>query len=178
MPGGAPNDDNHVVHDRLSARTGEFALVIGFTLVAVYEATRFQTYGGPLDRTGSIGLSVLALVPLALALARRWPALAAAASTLLVVVVLRTENAPLTVASFCITLYLLAELVIRRGLLLAAPLLLPFFVIFVERIRSSHNAFGSAAPLLFAVAAVAVGESLRRRRQAVAALGATEEAMA
>jgi len=166
------------VRDRLSGRTGEFALVLGFTLLAVYEATRLRTYGGPLDRTGSIGLSVLALVPLALALARRWPALAAASSTLLVVVVLRTENAPLTVASFCITLFLLAQLVIRRDLLLAAPLLLPFFVIGVERVQSAHNALGSVAPLLFSVAAVTVGESLRRRRQAVAALDATEEAMA
>ena len=160
----------------LSGRAGEYALIVGFTLLAVYEASRFQTYAGPLDRTRAIALSMLTLVPLVLA--RRWPVLAAGAATLLTVTILRTENPPLTVASFCITLFLLAQLVIRRGLLFAAPLLVPFFVISVVRLYGPHNALASTAPLLFSLAALAVGESVRRRRLAVAALDATEEAKA
>ena len=160
----------------VSDRAGEFALIVAFTVVAVYEATRYQTYGGPLERTKAIVLSLLALVPLILA--RRWPSLAAAAAVLISVTFLRTENPPLTVASFCIALFLLAHLVIRRGLVFAAPLLVPFFVIAVVRINGAHNALGSTAPLLFVIAALAVGESLRRRTQAVVALDATEEAMA
>jgi signal transduction histidine kinase len=80
--------------------------------------------------------------------------------------------------SVCVVLFLLAHLVLRRGLLLAALLLVPFLVIAVVRLSGPYNAFGSAAPLLFGLAALAVGESLRRRSLAVAALGATEEAMA
>jgi len=155
---------------------GEYATVGVATLLAVYEASRFQTFAGPPDKARAILLSVFALVPIGLA--RRWPALAAAASTLVTVVILRTDNPPLSVASFSIALVLLALLVIRRGLLLAAPLLLPFFVIGVVRIHSPHGALGNAAPLLFCLAALAVGEAFRRRRVAVAALDATEEAMA
>lgn len=161
---------------QLSVRDGELAVLGGLTLLAVYEATRFQTYGGPLDRSRAIALTLLAPVPLLPA--RRWPAPAAAAAMLLTVTVLRTENAALSVASLCIALFLLAQLVIRRGLPVAAPLLLPFFVLAVVRLYGPNNALGSTAPLLFSVAALAVGESLRRRRLAVEALDATEEAMA
>lgn len=159
----------------LSGGDGELALVGGFVLLAVYEASRFESYGGPLNRGTAIALSLLALVPLVLV--RRWPLFAAAAATLVAVTILRTENPPLAVASLCIALFLLAQLVIRRGLLFACPLLLPFFVISIVRIHGRHNALGSTAPLLFSLAALAVGESLRRRGLAVAALDATEEAM-
>jgi signal transduction histidine kinase len=164
------------VEPRLSGRSGEVAVIAVFTLAAVYEAGRFQEYGGGLGRTRAVVLSVLSLGPLAAA--RRFPSLAAAAATLLTVTILHTDNPALTVASFCIALFLLAQLVIRRGLAFAAPLLVPFLVIAVVRIQSAHNALGSTAPLLFTVAALAVGESMRRRRLAVEALGATEEAMA
>jgi signal transduction histidine kinase len=172
----AGSEDNEGVEPRLSGRSGEVALIGVFTLAAVYEAGRFQDYGGELGRTRAVVLSVLSLVPLAAA--RRFPSLAAAAATLLTVTILHTDNPPLTVASFCIALFLLAQLVIRRGLAFAAPLLVPFLVIAVVRINGPHNALGSTAPLLFTVAALAVGESMRRRGLAVAALGATEEAMA
>lgn len=160
----------------LSDRAGEIAAIAALTLLAVYVASRFTTYEGSLNTAGAVVFSVLALVPLLLA---RWsPSLAAAGATLLSVVILRTDNPALSVVSFCIVLFLLAQLVIRRSLELAVPLLLPFFVIAVVRIDNSNDTLGSAAPLLFALAAVAVGESLRRRRLAVDALGATEEAMA
>jgi signal transduction histidine kinase len=121
-------------------------------------------------------LSVLAVVPLMIG--RRWPSFAAAAATLLTVVILHAEDAPLGVASYCVTLFLVAQLVTRRGLFIAAFLLVPFVVLGVVRMERDDNALASAAPLLFAVAALVVGESVRRRGQAVAALDATEEAMA
>ena len=160
----------------LSSRAGEIAAIAALTLPAVYVTSRFNTYEGSLNTTGAVVFSVLTLVPLLLA--RRSPSLAAAGAVLLGVVILRTDNPALSVVSFCIVLFLLAQLAIRRNLELAAPLLLPFFVIAVVRLDNSDNALGSSAPLLFAIAALAVGESLRRRRLAVAALGATEEAMA
>jgi signal transduction histidine kinase len=160
----------------VSDRAGEFALIVAFTLLAVVQASRYQTFGGTISTARAIVLSLLALVPLVLA--RRWPSLAAGAAVLLSVTILRTDNPPLTVASFCIALFLLAQLVIRRGLLFAAPLLAPFLTIAGVRIHSGHNALGSTAPMLFAVGALVVGESIRRRGLAVAALDASEEAMA
>ncbi len=155
---------------------GEQAAVVAITVLAVYEASRFESYGGPLDRSGVIGLSLLALVPVVLWRSR--PALAAAAATLLTVTIMRAENPALTVVSVCIALFLVAHLVARRGLVVAMPLLIPFLVVTVVRLTGPYNALGSTAPLLFCLAALVVGESVRRRRLAVAALDATEEAMA
>jgi signal transduction histidine kinase len=161
---------------QLSRPGGEQAAFVVLTLLAIYGASRFESYGGPPDELRAIVLSLLILVPLVLARTR--PALAAAAATLLTITILRTENPALTVVSVCITLLLVAHLVARRGLLLAAPLLIPFFVVTVVRLTGPYNALGSTAPLLFCLAALAVGESMRRRKLAVAALDATEEAMA
>jgi signal transduction histidine kinase len=155
---------------------GELAAIVVLILLAIYGASRFESYGGPPGTSRAIVLSLLTLVPVVLCRAR--PALAAAAATLLTVTVLRTENPALTVVSVCITLFLVAHLVVRRGLLLAVPLLIPFFVLAVVRLTGPYNALGSTAPLLFCLAALAVGESVRRRKLAVAALDATEEAMA
>src|ERR1700758_1707185 len=157
---------NMVMDVRLSAGARELGVIAAFTLPAVYVASRFTTYSAGLGAGRAFVMTVLAVVPLALA--RRWPSLAAAAATLLSVVILRTNNPALSVASFCIVLVLLAHLVTRRGLSFAAPLVLPFFVIAVVRIDDANNALGSSAPLLFALAALAVGESLRRRGLAVA----------
>ena len=107
----------------------------------------------------------------------RWPSFAAAAATLVTVVFLRTYDAPLAVASFVVAVLLLVQLVIRRGLLFAVPLFVPFVVLGVAHLEG-HSALASSAPPLFVVAALVVGESLRRRRLAVAALDATQEAMA
>jgi signal transduction histidine kinase len=154
----------------------EHAAIVVITLLAIYEASRFATYEGPLDRSSAIVLSLLTVAPVALWRTR--PALAAVAATLITITILRTENPALTVVSICITLLLVAHLVVRRGLLLAAPLLIPFFALTVVRLTGPYNALGSTAPLLFCLAALAVGESVRRRKLAVAALDATEEAMA
>ncbi len=146
------------------------------TLLAVYEASRIGSTVGPLDRSRAIMLSLVILVPLVLG--NRWPALAAAAATLLAITTLRMENPALSVVSMCIALLLVGHLVVRRGLLLAAPLLIPFFVVAVVRLTGPYNELGSTVPLLLCVAALVVGESVRRRSLAVAALDATEEAMA
>jgi signal transduction histidine kinase len=162
---------------RQLSRTGaEYIAVIVLTLLAAREASGMRAYGGPLDRTTAIALGVLALIPIVVS--RTWPLLAAALAVLLTVTVLRTENPALTVMSICITLYLLAYLVMRRGLPLAVPFLIPFFVIAAVRLPDSQNALGDSAPLLFCVAALAVGESLRRSTLAVAALGVSEDAIA
>ena len=186
--GNPRSGDNGVVDysaiDRLLVATrrqlvrpgGEQAAVVVLTLLAVYEASRFESYQGPLDRSRAIVLSLLTLVPVVLW--RAWPSLAAAAATLLTITILRTHNPALIVVSMCIALFLVAHLVVRRGLLVALPLLVPFFVVTAVRLTGPYNALGSTAPLLFCLAALAVGESVRRRKLAVAALDATEEAMA
>jgi signal transduction histidine kinase len=159
----------------LSDRAVQFGLIVAVALLATYEAALPHS---PSDATGSTAfvLNVLAIGPLIIA--RRWPALAAAASTMVTVVVLRTYQAPLAVASFCVSVFLLAHLVTRRGLLFAVPLLLPFVVLALTRLGEGHSPLGSTAPLLFLLAALVVGESIRRRRVAVAALDATKDEMA
>ena len=115
----------------------------------------------------------------ALIAARRWPLFAAGAATLATTVAIAgTQGATLTVVSSFVVLFLLARLVIRRGLLFATPLVIPFIVLALARLESHHSVLGSTAPLLFVAAALAVGESLRRRELAVEALDASEEAMA
>jgi signal transduction histidine kinase len=186
--GNPGSGDNGVVDysamDRLLVATrrqllrpgGEQAAFVALTLLAIYGASRFESSAGPLDRSRTIVLSLLTLVPVMLWRTR--PALAAAAATLLTITILRTENPALTVVSMCIALFLVAHLVVRRGLLVAVPLFVPFFVVTVVRLTGPYNALGSTAPLLFCLAALVVGESVRRRKLAVAALDATEEAMA
>jgi signal transduction histidine kinase len=166
----ARSDDNEALQIRISQRL----LVVGVALFATFLVIRSHAAG--VSKDTSIVLTVLALVPLTMG--RRWPAFAAGAATLLTVAVLRAQDAPLGVASYCVTLFLLAQLVVRRGLRFAAPLLLPFLVFTGSRMNGNHNELASAAPVLFAVAALVTGESIRRRGAAVAALDATEEAMA
>jgi signal transduction histidine kinase len=159
----------------LSGTAGGLALVVVLALVAVYEASR-STPGAPGAGMAAAILAVLAVLPLLMT--RRWPTFAAAASTVITVAILKTQEAPLAVASFCVLLFLLVQLVIRRGLLFAVPLVVPFLVLTERRLATPNNALASTAPLLFLVAALVVGESVRRRRQAVVALDASEEAMA
>jgi signal transduction histidine kinase len=160
----------------LSGRAGRVAPIVVLGLVASYEASLPPTDGGGIARSTAIVLNVLAFLPLIVA--RRWPGLAAAAATVATVAILaRTYDAPLAVASFCIAVFLLAYLVIRRGLPFAAPLVVPFIVLAVNRLFGSDSSLASTAPLLFIVAALVVGESIRRRGLAVAALDATQEAM-
>jgi signal transduction histidine kinase len=158
-----------------SRRAAQVAPIAALTLAATYEAALPHSSSDAAGSTAFV-LNVLAIGPLIIA--RRWPALAAAASTLVTVVILRTYQAPLAVASFCVSVFLLAHLVTRRGLLFAAPLLLPFVVLAVLRLGEGHSVLASTAPLLFLLAALVVGESIRRRRVADAALDATKDEMA
>ena len=158
----------------MQIRIREQLLIVAVGLVATYGIT--HDHGNGVSRGTSIVLSLLAIVPLAIG--RRWPASAASAATLLTVIIIRAEDGPLAVASFCITLVLMAQLVVRRDLLFAAPLALPFFVYSASRLGGPHNQLASTAPFLFAAGALILGESMRRRGQVVAALDATEEAMA
>jgi len=159
----------------LSDHAVQFGLIVGLALAATYEAILPHSSSDAAGTTAFI-LNVLAIGPLIIA--RRWPALAAAASTFVTVVVLRTYQAPLAVASFCVSVFLLAHLVTRRGLLIAVPLLFPFVVFAVIRPVEGHSVLASTVPLLFLIAALVVGESIRRRRIAVAALDATKHEMA
>jgi len=159
----------------LSSRAGGLALMVVFALAAAYEAAQARSRGGgDTARSTEIVLSVVAVLPLVVA--RRWPLFAAAVSTVITVAILRTQDAPLAVASFCVALILIVQLVIRRGFPFAAPLVLPFIVLAVA--PGPHSALARTAPLLFLLAALAVGESMRRRGRAVSALDATQEAMA
>ena len=160
----------------LAGRVARAAPLVAVALLAAFLARHPAPSGGNGPGGTAVVLNVLALLPLLVA--RRWPSLAAAAATLVTVAILRQYEAPLAVASFGALVFVLVQLVIRRGLLLAVPLLLPFLVFAVERHDTGSSALGSTAPLLILIAALAVGESLRRRGLAVAALGASREAMA
>ena len=157
-------------------RFGQIALVVTAALAAVFEANHVEHAGHDVAGGAAFALSVFAIVPLVLA--RRWSAFAATTSMLATIANVHEYVAPVAVASFGVTLFLLANLVIRRGVLFAAPLLLPFVVFGAARLHTGRSALGSTAPLLFLIAALAVGESVRRRRLAVAALDETQEAMA
>jgi signal transduction histidine kinase len=160
----------------LSGRAASFAPIVVLGLMATYEAGLPPTHSGPIARSTAIVLSALAVAPLLMGW--RWPSFAAGAATLVSVLILRTYDAPLAVASFVIVLFLLVQLVIRRGLVFAAPLLVPFVVLSAVQLEAGNSVLGSTVPPLFVAAALVVGESMRRRSQAVAALDASEEAMA
>jgi signal transduction histidine kinase len=159
-----------------AGRAGQLALIVVLALAAALEASIYRPAAGGATTSTAIVLSVLAVVPLIVA--PRWPAFATAAAAVVTVAILRTEDTPLAVASFCVLLLLLIQLVIRRGLPFAAPLLLPFIVIAASRLDGGHSALAATVPLLLLVAALVVGESMRKRRLAIGALEATQEAMA
>jgi signal transduction histidine kinase len=148
----------------LSSPIGRLAVVVVLALAAALET-----------RT-AVGWNVLAVVPLIVA--HRWPFLAALASTLATVAILSAHNAPVTAAGVCVLLFLVAQLVIRRGLLFALPLLVPFVINARTPLDDGPAGLPSASPLVLFLAALVVGESMRKRGQAVAALDETQEAMA
>jgi signal transduction histidine kinase len=123
-----------------------------------------------------IALNVLAVGPLIIA--RRRPFSAAVAAILVTVAIVAAHCAQLTVAGFGVMLFLLAQLVTRRGLLVAGPLLVPFIVLATPRFDGGKSSLASTFPLFFLMAALVVAESMRKRGLAVAALDATQEAMA
>jgi len=158
----------------LSGRAGRIALICVLALAAAFEAKLAKDIAGRALLI-AIVLNVLAVV--ALLIGRRWPTFAAAAATVITVTLL-AHGTPLSVMPFCVMLFLLVRLVIRSGLLFAAPLLVPFFVLATPRLDGHRSGLASAVPLLLLAAALIVGESMRKRVLAVAALDATQEAMA
>src|SRR5579863_1294971 len=108
----------------LSGRTGRVALVAVLIVMATVEARLSRPSGAGVGR--AIVLDVLAVGPLLMA--RRWPTAAAVAATVVTVGLLSLHQPQLSVAPFCAMLVLLVQLVIRRGFLVAAPLLIPFLI--------------------------------------------------
>jgi signal transduction histidine kinase len=157
-----------------SGRPGRVSLTAVLVLATVLEAALAKDQSTKVLEI-TIGLNVLAVV--ALFMARRWPTLAAVAATV-VTVVLVAHRTPLSIMPFCVMFFLLVKLVIRSGLLFAAPLLVPFLVLTTPRFHGTDAGFTSATTLLLLAAALIVGESMRKRGLAVEALDATQEAMA
>ena len=158
----------------LSDRAARIALTVVLVLAAGLEARLDKDVTAHVLLIEFV-LNVLALV--ALLLARRWPTLAAVAATL-ITVVLVAHRTPLSIMPFCVMLFLFVRLVIRSGLLFGAPLLIPFLVLTTPRFDGANSGFTSDTTLLFLAGALVLGESMRKRRVAVAALDATQEAMA
>jgi signal transduction histidine kinase len=190
-----PADDNAVVElaresERVIAgarqlfggRDGRLALTLVLAVTAAVEASvntperpefPFESGG---NREMAVFLNVLAVLPLLAA--SRFPFLAAAGTTFVTLVILGEHNAPLTLTGLGVLLYSVWHLVVRRGLLVASPLLLPFVIHAMAPYDGSDVGLASAAPLVLVVAAMLVGESTRQRTEVVAELDATQEAMA
>jgi signal transduction histidine kinase len=162
---------------RLSGRAGTVALIALLTVVTVAEAALTRNRAGPNAGRGE-ALVLLPLAVLPLLMTRRWPTLATVAATLLTVALLGVHQTPLTILPFCVLLFTVAHLVTRGGLPFAVPLLVPFVINTGAPLDGSDSSLTSALPLLLLLGALVVGESIRKRGLAVAALDATQEAMA
>src|SRR5262249_18680476 len=124
----------------------------------------------------AILLNVLAVLPLLAA--RRFPLLAAVATTFCTLVLLGSPKAPLTVTGLGVLVYTICNLVSRRGLVWGAPFLVPFFFNAIAPLGGADAGPESIAPLLLVAAAILVGESTRKRSEAEVELGAAQEAVA
>ena len=165
-----------------AGRDGRLALTLVLAVTAAVEASLntpegsqflFESQG---NREMAVFLNVLAVLPLLAA--ARFPFLAAAGTTFVTLVILGEHNAPLTLTGLGVLLYTVGHLVVRRGLLIASPLLLPFVVHAMAPYDGSDVGLAGAAPLVLVVAAMLVGESMRQRSEVAAELDATQEAMA
>jgi signal transduction histidine kinase len=174
-----------VVARRLFAgRDGRIALTLVLAVLAALEASLYTPDGYddefPLGQPGDPALAVFlnVLAVASLLVVSRLPALAAAWSAFFVLVVLASPEASLTLTALGVMLYCAGYLVARRGLVYGAVLTVPFLVNAIVPFDSGSARIGSVVPFLLVAAAVIVGESTRRRTEIVAALGATQEAMA
>ena len=167
-----------------AGRDGRIALTVVLVLTATLEASIYTpdaAQGFPFEEQGgdpalAIFLNVLAVLPFVAA--QRFPLLAAAGSTFVSVVLLASPEAPMTLTALGILLYTMGHLVVRRGFVFAAPLLVPFLILAMAPADNGDVGPTSIGPLLLLVAAVLIAESTRRRSEVVAALDATQEAMA
>jgi len=157
-----------------AGRDGRVALTLVLVVTATLEASVYAQQRS--DLVPAILINVLTVLPLLAA--RRFPLLAAAASTCCTLVVLTSPKAPLTVTGLGVLLYLIGNLVVRRGLMWGLPFLAPFLLNAMAPFGGGNAGPGSIAPLLLVAAAILVGESTRKRSEAEAELGATQEAMA
>ena len=167
----------------LSGRDGRIVLTLVLAVTAALEASiytpdqhDFPFEGGGGDATGAVLLNVLAVTPL-LATAR-FPFLAAAGASFVSLIIVASPDTTVTLSALAVLLYAVGQLVARRGLLFAIPLLLPFFFHAIVPFDGSGADLASVVPFLLLLAAVLVGESSRRRIEAVTALDATQAAMA
>jgi signal transduction histidine kinase len=157
-----------------AGRDGRIALTLVLAVTATVEASLYAHTRG--DLTLAVLVNVLAVLPLLAS--RRFPLPAAVATTCCTFVLLVSTKAPLTVTGLGVLLYLIGNLVVRRGLLWGLPFLAPFLLNAMAPFGGGNASAESVAPLLLVAAAVLVGESTRRRSEAEAELGATQEAMA
>jgi signal transduction histidine kinase len=157
-----------------AGRDGRIALTLVLAVTATLEASVYTPHPGNLAL--AILVNVLAVLPLLAS--RRFPLLAAVATTCWTVVLLVATDAPLTVTGLGVLLYLVGNLVLRRSLVWGLPFLAPFLLNAMAPFGGGDAGPGSVAPLLLVAAAVLVGESTRKRSVAEAQLGATQEAMA
>ena len=163
--------------------TGRLALTLVLAVTAAVEASintpdnnpEFP-FEGQGNSTAAVLLNVLAVLPLLAS--RRFPYLAAGAATFVALAILGAPDAPLTLTGLGVLLYSVGHVVVRWGLLIASPLLVPFAIHAMAPLDGSDIGLASSGPLLLVVAAMLVGESTRQRTEVVAELDATQEAMA
>jgi signal transduction histidine kinase len=163
------------VAQRLFAgRDGRIALALVLVVTATVEASIYTA--GRDDLVFAILANVLAVLP-SLA-SRRFPLAAAVASMFFTTMLLVAANAPITVTALGVLLYTIGNLVARRSLVWGLPFLAPLLLNAMAPFGGGDAGPESIAPLLLVAAAILVGESTRRRSQAEAELGATQEQIA
>lgn len=173
-----------VARRMFAGRDGRIALTLVLVLTATLEAALYAPnveegafpFESHSDPGLAIFLNVLAVLPFIAA--QRFPFLAAASSTLLTFILLGVPEAPVTLTALGVLLYTMVTLVVRRGFLFAAPLVVPFLINAMAPADGGDAGLSSVAPLLLVVAAVLIAESTRTRSEAIAERDATQEAMA
>jgi signal transduction histidine kinase len=156
----------------LATRNGRIALVLALAATAALEVPN-SAQG---DRSSAVVLNVLAVLPLMAA--RRFPLLSTCGTTLVTCLILGTRGAAVTVTVFGVLLYAVGQLVARRGVLIAVPLIVPFLVHAVSPLDGGDPGLLSSVPLFFVVTAMLVGALMRERSEVVTELDATQAAMA
>jgi signal transduction histidine kinase len=166
----------------VATRDGRVALTLVLAFTAAIEASiytpdlpEFPFQEGDGDPAAAVVFNILAVLPL-LAV-ERVPFVAAAAATFLSLVILASSEMPVTLSALGVLLYAVGHLVARRGLLLAAPLLLLFFLHAFVPFDGSDVDLASIGPLFLVATAALAGESNRKRTEAVTALDETQAAM-
>jgi signal transduction histidine kinase len=157
-----------------AGRDGRIALTLVLAVTATIEASVYTAQRG--DLVLAILVNVLAVLPLLAS--RRFPLGAAVATTCCTLVLLAAPKGPLTVTGLGVLLYVIGNLVVRRGPVWGVPFLVPFLLNAMAPFGGGNAGPGSIAPLLVVAAAILVGETTRKRSEAEAELGATQEAMA